>query len=607
MANSYEQMRRAGAAARAMLVAAAAAEWGVSEDEITIEKGVLRHAASDRRATFGELAEKAAAIASPAEPKLKDPGSFKLIGTNVPKLDTTAKTTGEAQFTLDVYREGMLTAVVAHPPAFGAKLATVDDAAARAVEGVVEIKPIPQGVAVYAASTYAALQGRAALKVAWDDSTAERRSSEELFAAYRQAVQAPGAVAAARGDAAAALGKAAKRIEAVYEFPFLAHAPMETLDAVLELKDGALEVWMGSQLQTVDRATIAAVMGLSEDKVTLNTLMAGGSFGRRAQPNSDFAAEAAAVMKALGQDGAVKFMWSREDDIRGGRYRPLTVHRLQGAVDADGRIVAWDNTVASQCIVAGTPWEEKMVQNGVDNMSVEGARDLPYAIPDFRVTAHIMQCGVPALWWRSVGHTHTAFATETFIDELLELAGKDAVEGRLALLAENPRHHAVLKRAAEIANWGQSAAEGRARGVAVHKSFNSYVAQIVEISRGEDGLPRVHKVWCAVDCGVAVNPNIITAQMEGGIGYGLGAALYDAITIEPGGTVRESNFDSYRSLLIGSMPAVEVAIVASGEAPTGVGEPGVPPIAPAVANAWRRLTGQPVRRLPFTHAGAATS
>ncbi len=607
MANSYDQMRKAGAAARAMLVAAAAAEWGVEPAEITVEKGVLRHTAGDRSATFGDLAEKAATMVAPAEPTLKDPADFKLIGTALPKLDTVAKTTGEAQFTIDLYRDGMLTAVVAHPPSFGAAVAGVDDAAARAVPGVAEVKTIPQGVAVFAAGTHAALRGRSALQITWDETAAEKRSSEELYAAYRDAVAAPGAVAASRGDAAAAMAGAAKKLEAVYEFPFLAHAPMETLDAVLELKDGALEAWMGSQLQTVDRATLAAVMGMTEDKVTLHTMMAGGSFGRRAQPNSDFAAEAAAVMKALGRDGAVKLIWTREDDIRGGRYRPLTVHRLQGGIDADGHIIAWDNTIASQSIVAGSAWEEKMVQNGVDAMAMEGARDLPYAIADFRVSGHIMQCGVPALWWRSVGHTHTGFATETFIDELLELAGKDAVEGRLALLAQAPRHRAVLERAAQIANWGQPVAEGRARGVAVHKSFNSYVAQIVEISRGGDDLPRVHKVWCAVDCGVAVNPNVIAAQMEGGIGYGLGAALYDAITVEAGGTVKESNFDGYRSLRMAEMPAVEVAIVPSAEPPTGVGEPGVPPIAPAVANAWRRLTGKPVRRLPFAQAGVAAS
>jgi isoquinoline 1-oxidoreductase beta subunit len=333
--------------------------------------------------------------------------------------------------------------------------------------------------------------------------------------------------------------------------------------------------------------------------VTFHTLLAGGSFGRRAQPAGTLAAEAAAALKALGRDAAIKLVWTREDDIRGGRYRPLGLHHLRGAVDGEGSIVAWDQVIVGQSIIKGSPFEA-MMQDGLDPTMVEGAEDLPYAIPNLRVAANVTQVGVPVLWWRSVGHTHTAYTTETFIDELLALAGKDPVQGRLALLSKQPRHAGVLRAAAKLADWkGAKVGGGRARGVAVHKSFDSYVAQIAEVSRGKDGMPKVHNVWCAVDCGVAVNPEVIKAQMEGGIGFGLGAVLFDEITLDAGRVV-QANFNDYRMIRIDEMPKVEVAIVPSAEKPTGVGEPGVPPIGPAVANAWRVLTGDSVRHLPFS-------
>ena len=602
IANSYTQMRQAGAAARAMLVAAAADQWQVEANEISVEKGMVKHSASGQQANFGELAEKAAAMEVPQDPPLKTPDQFTLIGTDVPKLDTADKTNGQAQFTIDVYKDGMLTSAILHPPQFGATVASVDDSAARQVAGVLEVKSIPQGVVVYGKNTFAALKGRATLKVEWDTSTAEIRSSEQLLPFYTDAVKTPGIEAEARGDAAGQLEMNSKILEAEYQFPFLAHAPLEPLDAVIEVKNDSAEVWMGSQLQTLDHNTMAQVLGVPPEKVILHTLLAGGSFGRRAQPDAGFAAEAAAVAKAYGKPVVVKHLWTRENDIRGGRYRPFVVHRLRGAVDEHGNISAWDQVIATQSIMAGSPFEG-MVQNGIDPTSVEGARGLPYAIPNFRVGLHTLENGVPILWWRSVGHTHTGYATESFIDELLELAGKDPVEGRLALLKEHPRHSGVLQRVAEIANWsGAKVGDGRTRGVAVHKSFDSYVAQIAEITRDDKGYPKVHKVWCAVDCGVGVNPNVIRAQMEGGIGYGLGAALFDEITLGENGHVVQANFDTYRSIRINEMPAVEVSIIESTESPTGVGEPGVPPIAPAVANAWRVLTGETVRRLPFVSA-----
>ncbi|GAB4557332.1 MAG: xanthine dehydrogenase family protein molybdopterin-binding subunit [Haliangiales bacterium] len=603
IANSFIQMRTAGATARAMLVSAAAKSWRVPAREITVSKGVIGHQASGKQASFGELAALAAKETPPAKPTLKTPEQWTLIGTKVPRLDSLAKSSGEAMFSLDQYPDDVVTAVVAHAPAFGAKVKSLDDTKARAIAGVLDVKQIDKGVAVIADSTFAALRGRDALQIEWDKSEAETRSTEAMFADYQKVLTSPGVTAAERGALDAAFTAEHKTLEAEIWFPFLAHAPMEPLDAVIKLGDDKAEVWMGCQSATSDHMTIAGTLGLKPEQVTLNTLYAGGSFGRRAEPDSGFAAEAAQVAKAFGQKRPVKVMWTRVDDIRGGRYRPMSVHKLRGAVDGDGNIVGWEHVMASSSFAVGTPMEGFMVQNGLDVTMVEGARGLPYTIPNLRVGAHIVPNGVPTLWWRSVGHTHNGYATETFIDELLELAGKDPVEGRLALLSGNDRHLGVLRRVAELADWsGAKAGDGRARGVAVHESFRSFVAQIVEVSKGPDGLPKVHKVWCAVDCGVAVNPDIIRAQVEGGIGYGLGAALYSEINIEDGGDVREANFNTYRSLRIHEMPEVEVDIVKSSEAPTGIGEPGLPPIAPAVANAWRVLTGETLRRLPFTRS-----
>ncbi|MGF1551889.1 MAG: molybdopterin cofactor-binding domain-containing protein [Paracoccaceae bacterium] len=599
IANSWVQMRRAGAAARAMLVAAAAREWGVDAGEITVSKGVMRHEDSGRESGFGPFAEAARESEAPAEPALKDPADFVLIGTDRPKVDSLIKSTGEAVFTIDVYRDGMLTVAVAHPPKFGATVAAIDDADALAVPGVERVAEIPSGVAVYARDTYAAFRGRDALKVDWDESGAETRSSEEMMTAWAEAARGDGATAEESGDVAAALDGAATVHEAEYRFPFLAHAPLEPLDAVIEHRGQEAEIWMGSQLQTVDHQTAAGVLGLDPSAVVVNTMLAGGSFGRRAQPTSHVAAEIAAIAKAAGP-GAYKLLWTRENDIRGGYYRPLTVHRLRGGLDGEGNIVAWENVVANQSIVAGSPFE-MMMTDGIDPTSLEGSTRMPYAWPAHRVGWARMEAGVPILWWRSVGHTHTAYATETFLDELLEKGGRDPVEGRLALLKpEAARDRGVLERVAEIADWqGPTGENGCAYGVALHESFDTYVAMIAEVVE-DRGQPRVTKMWVAVDCGVAVNPNVIRAQMEGGAGFALGSALFNEITIEPGGRVREANFDTYRLLRIGEMPEVEVAIVDSAEDPTGVGEPGVPPVAPAVANAWRALTGATPRRMPFS-------
>lgn len=603
MANSWEQLRKAGAMARAMLVAAAAREWGVPPAEIAVSNGVLSHARTGRRASFGELASKAAALPPPADVKLKDPKDFKLIGRRLPRLDSRAKTDGSAVFTMDVYLPDMLTAVIARPPRFGAKVRAFDASAALQVKGVTDVVQVPAGVAVLARDFWAARKGRETLKIDWDESGAERRGSEELFAAYRVLAGQPGASARRDGDPEAAIAGVARAFEAVYEFPYLAHAPMEPLDCVVRLTPEACEVWAGSQLQTIDQQVVASVLGLPPEKVQVHTLPAGGSFGRRATPNGDVAGEAASIAKAIAGRQPVKLVWTREDDITGGRYRPLYVHRLRAGLDPAGRIVGWEHRIVGQSILKGTLFESAMVKNGIDATSVEGAATLPYDIPSISVELHTTEVGVPVLWWRSVGSTHTAFSTETFLDELAHAAGRDPVDFRRTLLKNHPRHLGALELAAQKAGWGRPLPPGRARGVAVHESFNSFVAQVAEVSLGPDGLPKVERVVCAVDCGIAINPDVIQAQMEGGIGFGLGGALWSEITLVQG-RVQQSNFDTYRPLRIEDMPEVEVHIVPSQAAPTGVGEPGVPPIAPAVANALFHLTGWRVRRLPFARLTA---
>jgi isoquinoline 1-oxidoreductase beta subunit len=598
ISNSWLQYRQAAAAARAMLVEAAARRWGVAADTLAVSDGVVREPGG-RSARFGELAAAAAAVAPPAEPRLKAPSEFKLIGTHVPRLDSAPKTNGTALYTIDVTRPGMLVAVVAHPPKFGAKVASFDAANARAVPGVVDVVEIPTGVAVLADGYWSASKGREALAVTWDESAAETRSSAELLEIYKALAGQPGAVARNDGDTAAALAAAAKRVDADFEFPYLAHASMEPMNCVVELRPGACEIWTGSQFQTFDQAKAAEIAGLEPEQVTINTLFAGGSFGRRATPDSDYIAETVSIAKAIEGRAPVKLQWSREDDMRAGKYRPAHLHRVSGGVDANGNLIAWQQRVVGQSIVKGTALESFLVRDGIDSSSVEGASTLPYAIPNLRVEAHHPDVGVSVLWWRSVGHTHTAFATEVFFDELAAAAGKDPVELRRELLKSHPRHLGVLNLAAEKAGWGTPLPAGRGRGVAVHESFGSFVAEVAEVTVRDDGTFSVDRVVCAVDCGIAVNPDVVRAQMEGGIGYGLSAALREAITLGAGGAVEQSNFTSYMPLRITDMPVVEVHIVPSAAPPSGVGEPGLPPLAPAVANAIRSVTGKPIHRLPI--------
>jgi len=610
MANSWMQLREAGAKARAMLVTAAAQTWKVPASSLRTERGAVLHDASGRRRTYGSLVPAASALPVPQSVTLKDPKQFTLIGAqSLPRVDVPAKTNGTAQFTIDVVFPGMLVAVLERPPLFGATVRSFDASAAKAVPGVVDVVQVPRGVAVVGQRFWAAKQGRDALKVEWDDTHAEKRGSADLMAEYRRTAETPGLPARAVGDANHAIAGAPRKVSASYEFPYLAHAPMEPLDVVVKLSADRCEIWTGDQFQTVDQANAARTAGLQPHQVSIHTLYAGGSFGRRANAGSDFIVEAVSIAKALGANGTpVKLQWTREDDIHGGLYRPMFFHKLEAGLTDDGRIAGWRQVLVGQSIMADTVLAG-MIKNGIDPTSVEGAANLRYAIPNLSVELHTTKTGVPVLWWRVVGSSHTAYAVESFIDELAHAAGKDPYRFRRDLLADEPRMRAVLDLAAERAGWNGAplpAADGvrRGRGIAVAEAFNTYVAQVAEVSVDKNGNVTVDRIVCAVDCGTPINPDVIAAQMEGGIGFGLGAVRYGAITLKDG-RVEQNNFDGYRVLRISEMPKVEVHIVPSGEAPTGVGEPGVAPVGPAVANAIFAATGKRLRVLPFAGVNAA--
>ena len=604
IANSWEQLRQAGATGRAMLVAAAARRWNVPAGEIGVRDGWVRHAASRRSARFGELAEAAAAEAVPTAVRLKEPREFRLVGKHAPRRDSIDKTNGQARFTQDVHLPGMLVAVVAHPPRFGGKVQSFDASRAKAVKGVVDVVLIPSGVAVLAKDTWSAKKGRDALSVQWDERAACTLSSEDIFARYRELARTPGLPARQDGDADRALAGAARILEASYEFPYLAHAAMEPMNCVIHLRPDGCEVWNGEQFHTGDQMRLAALFGLKPEQVKIHMLYAGGSFGRRACPAGDYIVEAAEIVKAIAGRAPVKLVWLREDDMRGGYYRPAFHHTLKAGLDQDGKLVAWHHRLVGQSILMGTPFEGAMVKNGIDHVSVEGAATLPYAIANLKVELHTPRdIGIPVLWWRSVGSTHTAYSTETFLDQVAAAQGKDPVALRLELLAGHPRHAGVLRLAAEKAGWGKPLAAGkggdkRGRGVAVHESFHTFVAEVAEVTVKADGSLKVDRVVCAVDCGVAVNPDNIRSQVEGSVGFALSAALHGAITLREG-MVEQGNFDGYAPIRIDEMPKVDVHIVASGEKPTGIGEPAVPPLAPAVANAVAAATGKWLTRLPF--------
>ena len=596
MANSWNQMRQVGAAARAMFVAAAAKQWNVPAAEITVANAVLAHA-SGKSARFGELVEAAMQETVPTAVTLKDPKDWKYIGQPLPRLDSKGKTTGTATFAIDFRRPGMLTALVRRAPQFGATVKSIDDSDARKIKGVVDVVQIPSGIAVLANDTWAAMRGRDALKITWDNSLAETRSSDALVAEYRDLAATPGIVAANRGDAALGLGKASQSYEAEFTFPFLAHAPMEPLNCTIELTPDGAEIWAGSQFQSIDDYAVGQVLGVTPDKIRIHTLLGGGSFGRRANPMADWAVEAAQIAKAIGGKAPVHLLWTREDDIKGGYYRPMALHKVKAGVDEAGRIAGWQHTIVSKSIMIGTALEPMTVKDGVDATSVEGVSDTPYGIENLAVHVHNAKTAIPVLWWRSVGHSHTAHVMETTMDELAHLAGQDPLAFRLSYLKEGSRDAAVLKHVAEKAKWGQEMPKGMGRGIAYHMSFGSRVAMVSEVSV-EAGALKVNRVIAAVDCGVAINPDVIAAQVEGAIGFALSAVLRNRVTFAEG-VVEQGNFDDYEPTRIKEMPAVEVHVVPSAEAPTGIGEPGLPPLAPAIGNAVFAATGKRLRSLPF--------
>lgn len=598
--STFDQLRSAGAAGRTMLIQAAAQIWGVPPESCKAEAGKVIHPKGEKSLSYGVLVGAAAKLQPPQQAPLKQAASFKIIGKPRPRLDTPAKVNGTAEFGIDVKRPNLLTAVVARPPVFGAKLKDFNAEATKAVPGVKEVVVVDSGVAVVAENFWAAKLGRDALKTVWDEGSLAKLDSAAQGKEYQALAQKPGLVATNLGDAAAALAAATKKIEAIYEMPYLAHAPMEPLNCVADVRADSCEIWVGTQMQTLDRNAAAEVTGLPPEKVTLHTTFLGGGFGRRAVGDSHFVREAVQVAKAM--QAPVKVVWTREDDIRGGYYRPRAYHTVRASLGEDNLPVAWQQRIVCQSIVKGTPFEGGMMKEGIDKTAVEGIADLSYAVPNLQVEYQMAPAGVPVLWWRSVGHSFTAFVKECFIDELANAAGQDPLAFRKQLLVEHPRQVALLDLLAEKAGWGKPE-KAATQGLAIHESFGSIVAQVAEVAV-EDGKIRVKRVVCAVDCGQTVNPDTIVAQMESGIYFGMAAALHGAITFK-NGRVEQSNFHDYPMPRLAEMPAVEVHIMPSKEKPGGIGEPGVPPIAPAIANALFAATKTRLRSLPLNLAAPA--
>ncbi|HEV8042051.1 MAG TPA: xanthine dehydrogenase family protein molybdopterin-binding subunit [Bryobacteraceae bacterium] len=582
---SWEPLRKAGASAREMLTEAAAQNWGVAKAQCRAENGVVINTATNARMSYGQLAESAAKLPVPSSVALKDPKQFRLIGTSPKRLDTPDKVNGRTLFGIDVRLPGMQYAVIARCPVFGGKVANFDGAKAKAVAGVKQVFAISNGVAVVADNTWSAMEGRKALEVQWDEGSNANASSASIRKLFVELAEKPGATARKEGDAEAGLAGAAKKIEAVYEAPYLAHAPMEPLNCVAHVRSDSCEVWASTQIQTAARGVAAKVTGLAPEKVQVHTMYLGGGFGRRG--GSDYIAEAVEVAKAAG--GPVKVTWSREDDLQHDTYRPASYSRFSAGLDSEGWPVAWFTRIA--CPSFGG------IQNGVDHTGVEGVADILYGIPNILVEYHAADAGIPVSYWRSVGYSQNTFFTESFVDELAVAGGKDPLELRRRLLRKSPRMLGALELAAAKAGWGQPLPKGRFRGMAVVNNIGSFNAQVAEISVSQGKL-RVHRVVCAVDCGQVVNPRGVEQQIQSGIVFGLTAALKGAITIDRG-RVQQQNFHQYDVLRIDEMPVVEVHLVPSRNSPGGIGESSTPGIAPALANALFAATGKRVRRLPI--------
>jgi isoquinoline 1-oxidoreductase subunit beta len=588
-----EMWRKSAAAARAMLKQAAADEWGVPVDSVDTEPGVVVHRPTGRRLVYGRLVDRAQALPVPQSPTLKTPDQFRYIGKKVHRLDTPEKTTGRGIYGMDVQVPGMLVASIERPPVVsGGKVQSFDATAAKAIPGVKHVVPVTSGIAVVADRFPTAVAGRRALQVTWDLGPMAEVGSEQISREYAALSGRPGQVARKDGDVEQALAAGGRTLEAAYEVPFLEQACMEPMNATARITPDGCVVWAPTQNPGGTQATAARIVGVPPERVTVNTTLLGGGFGRRGE--IDFVVDAVETAKAVG--APVKVMWTREDDLQHGFYRPATYNVFRAALGVAGAPGAWWHRIVGPGILAQKGLLPATAT--VDPAAVAGARDLPYDIPNLQVEWLSTDFGVPVGFWRSVGSSQNAFITESFIDELAHLAGRDPFEYRRALLAKSPRHKAVLELAADRANWGSRPPAGRARGIAVAFSYGSYAAHVIEASVDPDGAVRVHRVVCAIDCGIAVNPDQVKAQMEGGAVYALTAALYGQITLERG-RVQQSNFDTYPMMRINEIPAVEAHILDSGEAPGGLGEPGVPPVAPALCNAIFALTGKRVRTLPI--------
>ena len=593
--SEFDRYRQAGATARQLLLQAGAKKFGLNASDCTTKNGMV--IAGNKKASYGELAAMAATMPVPANVALRPASDWKYIGKGVKRLDGPAKVNGTAKFGMDMQFAGLLTAVVAHSPVYGGKVKSFDATAAKAMPGVKDVVEIPGGIAVIADHFWAAKNGRAALKIEWDNVGNEAFNSATQLENYKVLAATKGLPALEKGNVETGLGQAVKVIEAEYSFPYLAHAPMEPMNCTVKLTKDKCRIWTGTQLPGIDQGAAARVLGFKPEQVSIETVFLGGGFGRRATPTSDFIVEAVHIAKASGK--FIKMVWTREDDMTGGYYRAAFLHRLKIGVDASGYPLAWQHTIVGQSIFAGT-FLEAMVQKGVDSSSVEGVNDSPYLdeVKDAYVGLHSPKLPPTVLWFRSVGHTHTGYVMETIIDDLATQAGKDPVEYRRELLKKHPRHLAALNLAAEKAGWGKALPAGHFQGIAVHESFLSYVAEVAEISIADNGHVKVHKVTCAIDCGLAVNPDGVKAQMESGIIFALTMALYGEISFDKG-KVQQTNFHTYNIVRMNESPVIDVHIVNSTEKMGGAGECGVPPAAPAIANAIFAATGKRMRQPPF--------
>jgi len=602
IANSWLELRKAGAAAKAMLIQAASQEWNTPASEVIVANGMLIHKKSSTKCLIGEMAAKAQALPIPSQVTLKSSDQFKLIGNpHLHRVDSYAKTHASQVFGLDVRLPGMLYVALARPPQFGATLQSLDDSKTKGNTFVIDVVQTPYGVAVIAKDTWNAFKGRDELVITWNTDKADLSSSQAKFERFEDQFKTPGLIAKEMGQLEQAQLESSSQIEATYSFPFLAHAPMEPLNVTLEHVETGVKIHTGCQFHAVDQFSIAQELGLTPDKVSITTYMSGGSFGRRANPASDYMREIAAVAKRFNQKVPLKLVWSRSDDLKGGYYRSMFMHRVKAGIDAQGKPLMWSHQVVGHSITENTAFAKFLIKNGIDNTSVEGSFENKYAIPHFKCESYAVAKTVPVLWWRSVGHSHSSFVTETMIDELAKMAKRDPLSYRLEGLRDNPRLANVLKLAAKNASWGKKLPANHGQGLAVNESFGSFVAHCAEVSVVKNKL-KIHEITCAVDCGTVVNPDVVKAQVEGAVAFALSAVLFQEITFKDG-QVQQSNFHDYPLLRMKDMPKVKVIIVQSSEAPSGIGEPPVPTVGPAVANAIFDACGLRIRQLPFAKSG----